>query len=314
MKQQENKLLSGKKILLTGGTGFLGSRVLRLLAEAGADCWVISRTKRDSQVKNVTYVQMNLNTAGAADYKMLAEQSNGKFDALVYLAANIPEQGAPRENYLDAKVSTLDPIVGFFQHASLYAEKIVYASTIDIMGTTPKYQFTEIDMPNPVSPYALAKYSGELYTKYICQAANKPFIALRFSQIYGSFEPIVRVIPIALSAAKTNQVFNKYTTGEEKRAFIHVDDAARSVYTAILSSATGVYNIAGLGESSVNDLLRNIEETYNISFEYKIIADNRSSDIVPNISKASLELGFEPKISLADGVRKIFQEEKQHAK
>lgn len=296
------KKYKGKKFLITGGTGFIGKRVVEYLKDTEAMCYVITR-KYYEDTANIKYIQCDLNDMDTLDIESLTKE--GLFDAIIYLAANIPEIGMKKENYYDAKCSTFDPIIHFVNKTLDYCERFIYASSIDVIGTPQNLDYTEEEPANPATPYALAKYCGEMYVQKMCELANRPLVNLRFSQVYGPKEPLVRVIPILLNTIKQNGVFNKFTTGEEKRRFLYVDDAVQSIILAIDTECFGTYNIAGKSVDTVNDLLDYAGCVYEKEIATSIVAEVKAAHNVPNIDKAIYNLGYNPKYSLLEGIRKI---------
>lgn len=296
-----------KKVLITGGTGFIGSHVVRKLVRLGYECVVFTRRDIDD-LEKVRYVKLDIaeTSRDVADRVMGQE---GKAEAIIYLAANIPLIGQPKESYLDAKHSTLDPLVSFCQHFAPYAQKFVYASSIDVMGVPEVQNYDESCSPSPATPYGLAKYCGEFYVNSICRQLGIKATILRFSQVYGYNEPLVRVIPILLQALRTNGQFYKFTTGNEKRRFLYVSDAADAVYRALESDNTGVYNVAGKSVDSINDLISMAEGIYNKNLDVVIKGEHIAYDNVPSILKAESGLGFSPQYSLEDGIKEIYGED-----
>lgn len=298
---------SFKKVLITGGTGFIGRNTLEKLIENDVECWVITRQNLKDTDK-VKYLNLDLSEFDTATVNNVTSKI-GEFDAIIYMAASIPVIGAKKETFYEAKVNTLDPLVKFCELFIPLTKKFIYISSIDVVGINTDYEYNEECNVNPVTPYAIAKYCGEIYANSICNSYKIPCTILRFSQVYGPNEPLVRVIPILRKAIKENDVFNKFTTGEEKRRFLYVEDAANSILLALKSNASGIFNIAGKDISSINDLINICEEVYNKKINLSIKGDTIASDNMPSISKAEKVLKYIPKYNLKEGISRIYDEE-----
>ena len=136
---------------------------------------------------------------------------------------------------------------------------------------------------------------------------NVSLSILRFSQVYGENEPIVRIIPLLIDRIKNNTEFSLYGTGLEKRRFLFVDDAANAIICALRSKKTGVYNIAGKSVESIKDLIDITEKVFNKKLNLKKVDySGVTFDNIPSIEKASQEIGYEPSFSLQEGIERIY--------
>lgn len=296
--------LKNKKILVTGGTGFVGRQTVADLTAAGAETVVLTRRALPASGQT-RFVTCDLKTATAEDYqKILAEY--GPFDAVLYMAANIPVIGQKKENWAEALDSTLVPLVRFAQSVTGQVKKFVYISSIDVVGVPDRAGYDESCPTPPFTPYGAAKLAGELYLKSLCALSKTAFTALRFAQVYGPREPLLRVIPILLNALETGQEFKLYGTGEEKRRFLYVKDASAAVQAALASEATGIFNIAGKGEATLLSVIAAAEQISGKKLRISRVDTAAATfDNVPDTQKAARVLGFEPRYSLEEGLKEI---------
>ena len=133
---------------------------------------------------------------------------------------------------------------------------------------------------------------------------------LRFSQVYGPNEPLVRIIPILLDAVVNDKCFKLYGTGNEKRRFLYVDDAVQAIVKAIDYPETGVFNIAGASSDSILDLINIAQKVYNKKLNIeKINVECNTFDNIPDITKAEKMLGYVPEFTLEKGIEKIYNEQ-----
>jgi nucleoside-diphosphate-sugar epimerase len=301
--------MKDRKILIAGGTGFIGRRLVNCLSNAGNICYIITRhTKTDTY--NTYYIKADLSLCDDKFFSGL-EKKHGPFDAAVYMAANIPTISQKKEDYPDALMSTLFPSVKFFQFVSTYVKKIVFISSIDVVGIPKSYLYTEDTPLAPITPYAVSKLTCELYLKSIVANYGQNAIVLRFSQVYGPDEPVVRIIPILLDALRNDKIFNLYGTGEERRRFLYIDDAVSAIILALKSEQKGVFNIAGKSTNSIIDLIEDAESVFEKKLILKRINyQGKIFDNVPDITKAGELLCYYPQYSLEEGLRKIYADAK----
>lgn len=291
-----------KNILIAGGTGFIGKRFVEI-AKKEYNCFVFTRQDLKSE-ENVKYIKCDLKNLSQEFIDELATKFN--FDAIVYMAANIPLMGQKKENYIDAMYSTLEPFVRFAQYTHKICKKFIYISSIDVVGIPKALEYDEKIELKPFTPYAVAKLAGEEYIKSIALTNNLDLTVLRYSQVFGENEPIVRIIPLLLDCIKNEKTFNLYGTGEEKRKFLYVEDAANAILCALKSNKTGIYNIAGKSTESIKELIEITQKVFNKKLDINNVEYNGITfDNIPSC-KTAKEIGYEPKYTLEDSLRKIY--------
>lgn len=298
-KEAQKEDWAGKKILVAGGTGFLGRHFIKTLCELGCHPAIISRSKC-MDTEKVSFIQADLE-----DKDRLKKAVDSEYDTVVYLAARMPfTMGRDKkESFLDAKEATLDPFINFAEVFIPHTKKLIYASSIDAVG--PMEDFDERTCPNPTSPYGLAKLCGEYYADRTCRENHAECVSLRFSQIYGADEPAIKIIPTLREKLISGNPFHLVTTGNEKRKYLYIDDAVQAVIRSI-SGGTGVFNIAGNDEISMNDLIKVMETVWETKLNIIQAKEAKQGvNIIPVIDKAKKVLYFEPEVSLIEGLQAI---------
>lgn len=294
-----------RKILLTGSTGFIGKVLVKLLLSEGFIVYAISRKKKISREKNLFYFNCDLRDIDKNFSERIIKKIK-KVDAIIYLAASITEFFEKKESMLEAKENTLDPFIRFIENFGCLTEKIIFTSTIDVYGIPNVINFKESAEINLISTYAIAKYCCEKYLEFYCKLNNKLYSIIRFSQVYGPNEPLVRVTPFIINAAMNDKVFNLKGSGKDKRRLLYVEDAAAGVIKALNKGKNGIYHIAGDEIVSVEDIIKTVEKI--LKRKLKILQENKDNptvDIVPDIEKAKKELNFNPEYSLEKGISSI---------
>lgn len=298
--------MKDKSVLVAGGTGFIGKRAVELFREIGMDVFVLSRRQYDSSAS------LQYAVADLADIDSLRKVfADMKFDYAVYMAANIPLRGAKKEDYYDAKCSTFDPFMNFCEVFLNRVSRFVYTSSVDVLGGCPQYGYDETAPIRSATPYGLAKYIGEFYTRSICGANNIPYTILRYAQVYGPDEPIVRIIPVIKNLIKNGGQFTLTTDGNERRRFLYIDDAVKAAVNGLRYANSGTYNIAGPDVISMKGLVELIESTWDRKIDLVVKGEAKGEDNVPSCDKASRDIHFVPDIGLAEGMQIIKKEEER---
>lgn len=291
--------LANKKILIAGGTGFIGKRLVEILESCNAKVCVISR-KKHIDSSNTKYIVGDL-----TDYEKLKSLQTENFDISVYMAANIPLAGQKKETYYEAKKTTLDPFLNFCDIFLPKTKKFIYISSIDVLGACEIKNYSEGTAINNPTPYGIAKYCGEFYTKLMCDQLSINYTILRFSQVYGPNEPIVRIIPIIKDSLIKGKEFNLFTHGTETRKFLYVDDATQAIIRCALSDVQGVFNIAGKDETSILTLIDEMEKVFNKKLKLNLLKQVEGKSNVPSIDKAVKLLKYEPYFDITTGLKEI---------
>jgi len=296
--------LKDGNILLAGASGFLGAAVAKRLSEEGCSVTALSRQSQLFEHKGLRWRVCDL-----AKRETLCQvaQSWPLWDAVVYLAANIPKSGQKKENLREARESSLDPFLNLLEALAGRYRHLIYASSIDVYGVPSKGDYSESEALNPLTPYALAKLAGEYYAAVDSKNAKGQLTILRFSQIYGPNEPLVRVISVLREALSLRKTFRLMTSGRERRRFVYLTDAAEAVLCALRSNNVGTFNIAGKDVLSIMELINlfTLVSGRNLNLEY-VSPVNPAFDNVPDITAAERALNFYPAVTMKQGLEQIW--------
>lgn len=291
-------------VLVTGGTGLVGRSLIPQLLANGVTVICLTRNPRKyKSTRQLKYVKCDLSSF--ADVRRVSSKlKQTKIKTAYYLAANIPPLSAKKETVFEAQRTTLAPFLSFLEAFGDDIEKIVFAGTIDIYGYPKKINFDESTKPNPATPYALAKFTCEEYLKHYCEIHDKSYVIVRFAQIFGSKEALVRVIPYIIDAARNNKPFTLYGNKQNKRKFLFAEDAAAALQQAAAYASNDTFHIAGREEIAVADVITVVEQI--IGRPLKINHKNQDaplSHILPSTKKAKTELKFTPKYTFREAMK-----------
>ena len=298
--------MNNLKILITGGTGLIGGHVLDRLSKIGHDLIVVSR-KKQIRNNNIQFIQMDL--LCTMEEMISKKHLLGDVDVIIYMAAYIPTKGLKNLSVLESKESTLDPLVRFIDVFGNAVKKIIYTSSIDVYGVPSCIEYTEHEKIQPITSYALAKYCGELFLKYYCESKGINYSILRYSQVFGPNEQMIRVMPYLINAYKNKIPFNLYGTGNEKRKYLYVKDAAYSVECALNRiNINNISNIAGKESIGLNELISKLNKATAHELEVNVVDSTPGYDNLPSIDNAYTSIEFEPKYNLDESLQEVMNE------
>lgn len=294
--------MAKRKILILGGTGFLGRQFLKMVGETDDTFFVITRQTTFSSSKNIHYLEADLSSKEAL--KNIAN-TIADVDVLIDLAARIPSKKND-ESFNDF----LDDNFNFHVHLLPFCpniKKIIYASTIDVYGALHNFPFTENHPTFPTTDYGATKLFLEHYYRLFCQRQSIDLVILRFTQIYGPNEAPIKVIPIFVDRILTNKSIKVIGTGEDLRRYIYIDDAAYSIQLALKHNIQGIYNVASDEIVSLNQLIEVLKEVSNKDFEVERVNGNPPKHYYMDNTKIKEALHFSPKFSLKQGLEEVLK-------
>lgn len=297
---------SMKKAVVTGGAGFVGSHVVDALIKEGFAVSVIddlSGGKRENVHRDAT-----LHVVDVRDSKAIAPIIAGS-EFVFHLAA------LPRVQYsIDYPEETNSVNVGGTL-AVLKAAKdagvkrVIYAASSSAYGNQETLPLSEDVPPQPLSPYALQKYVGELYCRVFSDVYDLSTVSVRFFNVYGPrLDPegaYALVIGKFLKQKKEGAPLTITGDGEQTRDFTHVRDIVRGMIRAAKSEKVGKGEIINLGrgqETSVNALAELIGGGVT-HIDPRLEPRHTRADI----TRAKELLDWEPEVSLEDGIAELKQ-------
>lgn len=300
------------RVLVTGGAGFIGSNVVKLLREESYDVVVL-----DSFITGYHKNLMGLNgidlMQGDIRDQAVVERAVQKVDAIVHMAASVGNVKSLEDPILDSEVNVLGTLRVLDAARKAGIKKVVYSSSAALYGE-PKYiPITEEHPISPETPYGVSKLAGERHCLCYGDLYGMDIISLRYFNVYGSnqrYDAYGNVVPIFVSSLLSNQPLIIYDDGEQTRDFVNVRDVAMANLLAIKSQGiTGAFNIGSGYVTTVNQLVQTIkvESGIETSLSY---CPPRQGDVrhsLSDISKARNTLGYDPSITLTNGIKSYVQ-------
>lgn len=295
------------KILVTGGAGFIGSHLVDALIEKNHQVLVIdnlSTGKREHINPKARFFEVDLR-----DFEKIRSVFEG-VDFVFHLAA-LPRIPLSIEKPIDSNDininGTLNALVASKEAG---VKKFIYSSSSSVYGGQKELPMKEGMACHPLNPYALQKYVGELYCKIFFEIYGLPTVSLRYFNVYGSRQPeqggYVPVIGVFLKQKQKKVPLTITGDGNQTRDFSHVSDVVRANVLTMESKnvARGeVFNV-GAGENhSVNEVAKLIGGKAT----YIPLPPGEMRNTLADISLAKGLLGWEPKVKLEQGIKKLLE-------
>jgi UDP-glucose 4-epimerase len=299
------------KLLVTGGAGFIGSHLVDALVATGRPVRVLDDLRTGSlenlhaSLKKVEFIQGSI-----TDPTVLQRASEG-VEVVFHLAALPSVQRSvedPRASHDVCASGTLNVLEAA---RAAKARRVVYAASSSAYGETPGAVRVETDAVAPMSPYAVAKLAGEYYCRCFTRLYGLETVCLRFFNIFGPrqnpWSPYSGVIAQFIARLCAGEPPTLFGDGLQSRDFTYVANAVDAMLKAA-TAAKASGNVYNIGNGGTVDLLTLVAELNRLlGKDLKAIhAAPRSGDVrhsQADISRARRDLGYDPKVAFADGLR-----------
>jgi UDP-glucose 4-epimerase len=290
--------------LVTGGAGFIGANLLRQL-DTAHDIRVLDNLVRGSRELLPADRDIDLIAGDIRDPDAVRRAVQG-VDLVIHLAAfgSVVESVTdPVENFDINVRGTFEMLRGA---ADAGVERFVFASTGGAIMGDQEPPIDERSLPWPISPYGASKLCGEAYLHAFAGSFDIKPVALRFANVYGPYSAHKKgVITRFIRAALAGGEFEIFGDGQASRDFLHVDDLCRGIIAAAESDLSdAVLHLASGNETTINELARLILDLVGSDVEI-VHRPKRPGEVERNFANAGRArevLGWEPQLSLRDGM------------
>lgn len=296
-----------KKILITGSSGTIGTRLCEKLLEKGYKIVGVDwkPNKWNDRINELTII-------GDLRSKQTFQKLPKDIDLVIHLAANarvynlVVDPNLARDNF-----ETLFNTIEFCRLNNI--KRFIFASSREVYGNSKQIVHSESEayVRNCESPYTATKIGGEALVHAYHQCYGIDFIIVRFSNVYGMYDDSDRLVPLFIRLTKENEDLVVY--GKEKLLdFTYTDDAILGVLKSIENFnkiKNDVFNIASGKGTSIVEVAQLIRKYMN--GKNKIIAkENRAGEVVrfvADISKAKEKISYRPKTMISEGIKRSIQ-------
>lgn len=298
------------KILITGGAGFIGSNLAEELSKKHEV--VIIDDLSTGRAENVEALDVELVRGSITDLDLIMENFRD-VDYVFHQAALPSVQRSVDDPVLANEVNVCGTLNVLVAARDAGVAKVIYASSSSVYGDTPELPKTEDMKPDPKSPYAVAKLTGEYYCRVFNEIYGLKTVALRYFNVYGPRQDpssdYAAVIPKFVNRVMAGKPPVIYGDGEQTRDFTFVRDVVQANVLAMETDATGVFNVATGTRISVNDLAGMIMEI--IGNRTDCVHDEpRAGDVrdsLGDISRARVGFGYAPRYGMGEGLRETIE-------
>lgn len=307
--------LKDKKILVTGGAGFIGSNLVDRLS-VDSKVTVLDNLSSGSLANLEKSKDRITLLKGDVLDKALVKDAVAGVDFVFHLAANVGNVKSIEDPHFDMEVNIKGTINLLEACLNSNIKKLVYSSSGAIFGEA-KYLPVDEDHPlNPESPYGVSKLAAEKYCFAFYKVHGLPITALRYFNAYGPRQGTsgyANVIAIFFNRIREGKPFTVYGDGEQTRDFVFVKDIVQAnILAAAQPAAVGeIFNIATGHENSLSELISIINQLSSKRNEIDY-TESRAGEVKHSratIEKAQRILGYKPTIWLEEGLRLTWEKE-----
>jgi len=299
------------KILVTGGAGFIGSNVVDTLVKEGHEVTVVdnlSTGKEENINPEVKFYNIDLLDIESLEFVF----REFKPDVVNHHAAQIDVRKSVEDPAFDAETNIIGSINLFELSINYGVRRIIFSSTGGALyGELENLPASEDTPIEPLSPYGVAKYCAENYLNYFKRLYGVERVILRYANVYGPRQDqLGEAGVVAIFTGKTLKGEKPviYGDGNQTRDYIYVEDVVEANILA-LNGKEGFYNIGTGRETSVNELINVFSNVLGKEIKPEYVPPRKGE--VYRISldgeKAKRELGFTPKFTIEEGIRKTIE-------
>ena len=307
--------LAGKRVLVTGATGFIGSHLVRQLASLGANVvvagaglgWrsVVRGLVRQGKVR---FVDLRTFWHPASLQRVKLEFDGIEY--VVHLAYEMPHGRTATEKAIDDSVRNVVGTLRLIQHLPASVAKICFASSVSVYGSGFSLPISETDCPHPATIYAIGKLATESYLRQHAIETGISVSILRYATVYGPMETDPRAIPNFIRQVLAGSPPVIRGDGKDVRDYVHVFDVVQATLLVLASDAHGgrIYNIGSGSGHATREIAEHIIQLAGQQMQPVYRPEEcSSSGVVCDISRARGELGYEPKVNLENGLNDEIQ-------
>jgi len=306
-----------KRLIVTGGAGFIGSNLVNKLVELGNNVIVIDNfatgnIEKLKKVKDKIEI-INEDIANIKDLQKKLRKYKNNVDVIFHLAA-IPRVERSVDKISETHQSNVQGIFGVLELAKfLEINKLIYTSSSSVYGSQKKNPLSESFIPNPQNPYAAQKLIGEIYADIYSKVFGIPIVTLRLFNVYGpgmEEEGAYKLVFAKwIGQIKKGEPLSIYGDGKQTRDFTYVSDTVGALIKASNLKHKNLHEIINIGSG------RQISVNYLASLfdAPKVFVESRKFEErfkQADIRKARRLLSYSPKVTIEEGVKEFKKQEK----
>lgn len=299
-----------KKAMVTGGAGFIGSHISDALINSGCEVVVVDDLS-SGRLANLEHIRNKISfyQGKIFDAELMAKACQG-CEVIFHEAALVSVPKSVEMPIESAMINDIGTLTVLETARKCGVKRVVLASSSAVYGDNPESPKRETMMPEPMTPYAVQKLTGELNARVYHLMFGIETVCLRYFNVFGPRQdpssPYSGVISIFLSKAASKQSPTIYGNGTQTRDFIFVKDVVKAnLLAAVSEKAAGkVFNVGTGNCVTINYLWEAIcrMSGLNIAPAYMPFRSGDILESLANIDRAKAELGFVPEYSFEQGL------------
>ena len=300
------------RALITGGAGFIGSNIIKLLLQDSYDIMVLDNFSTGYEENLKPFPQIKVIRGDIRDKQVVLEAMKG-IEVVFHLAANIGNVKSLEDPLFDSDVNVLGTLNVIEAARKSGVKKIVYSSSAAIYGEPKRLPIDESHSVAPDSFYGVSKLAAEKHCMCLSKIYDIDVVALRYFNVYGPnqrYDAYGNVIPIFITRLFKKEPLIIYGDGEQTRDFINVADIARAnLLAAKKQGLRGAFNIGSGVSLTVNALASIMQDVAGISGEV-VYRPERKGEVkhsLADISLAKKVLRYEPYVSVREGLKEYME-------
>ena len=301
-------MLKNKKILVTGGAGFIGSHLVNRLVKEGAKVSVVVKYNSIIDCPRLVKVWNNINIieADLRNIDSVGEMKKMTFDLVFHLAA-YNHVGDSFKHVLENVNSNLISTINLLNNGP-NIKKIIHMGTSEIYGAQSKLPFNIKEKPKPMSPYAVTKFGSELFSVLKAKSSKLNLICVRPFNTFGPFQSEKAIIPEMIIKCLQNKEI-KTTGGKQTREFNFIDNIIDGILflNKKIKNSIDPINIGSNKPISIKQLVKKIHKFTNSKSTLKIGSlKYRPNEIwkMQADNRFITSKGWKPKVNFDNGLKK----------
>ena len=303
------------RYVVTGGAGFIGSNTVDELVKRGHSVVVLDdlsagKEENLAEVRNkITFIKGSI-----TDIEVVRKAMH-EAEYVLHLAARTSVPRSVKDPIETNKINIDGTLNVLVAAKELRVKRVVFAASSSAYGETPTLPKVETMQPQPISPYGVTKYVGELYGQTFGKCYGLENVALRYFNIFGPRQdpssPYSGVLAKFCTSFLEGTPPVVFGDGEQTRDFTYVENAVQANLLACeAANASGkVFNVGIGGRVSLNEVLRALAKITGKTLEtkYEPARDGDIRDSQADISQARDFLGYDPQVSFEEGLARTFE-------
>jgi len=299
------------KALVTGGAGFIGSNIVKLLVDKGHKVVVLDNLSSGYRCNLEPFPNVVFFKGDVRDKNKVSRVVKG-VDVIFHLAASVGNVRSIEHPIDDSQVNVLGTLNILEAARNNRVSKIVFSSSAGIFGELKILPIKEDHPAEPDSPYGASKLAAEKLCLVYAKLYSMECVCLRYFNVYGinqRYDAYGNVIPIFAHRMLNKEPLIIFGDGEQTRDFVNVQDVAKANYQAAMAKGVwGAFNIASGKRITINRLVELMSKASGMKPRVKHGA-SRKADVrhsLADIAKAHKGFGYRPEINLEEGLVKYF--------